>query len=262
MDPGDHKLYHVHGFDSRKVLDTYMSDEEGKTFGDDALIFPMKKIHSIFVQGHITGDSLIDISMGSFIHHLYPAYDFFKEVTLLRVSEGCVMELNKWLNTRTDAFDWAHTARMLAEITGDSDQDLEKDVRLKAAIKRIMKCDLQEENLTDPEILPLADCVITAGLLDIISEDLKAYAKNLKKISNLLKPGGHLMLLGSVNATYMMVGEEKIHVLKYDESHARKALTDLGFTIDHCEVHNRKAESHLINYEGVIFIAAHKKKLR
>ncbi|XP_056400412.1 nicotinamide N-methyltransferase-like isoform X2 [Hyla sarda] len=140
------------------------------------------------------------------------------------------------------------------------DQSLDKDIRLKAAIKRIMQCDLQKEDLMDPAIFAQADCVITACFLEFTSENLKEYNQNVKKMSNLLKPGGHLILIGILNATYMMVGEEKIHVLKHDESHARKALTEGGFTIDQCEIHNRKAESDLINYEKIIFITAHKIK--
>ncbi|XP_069804609.1 nicotinamide N-methyltransferase-like isoform X1 [Dendropsophus ebraccatus] len=257
MDRGDHKLYHVHGFDSRTYLETYLSDKEDMAFKDDTLLFPMRKFHFALSQGHIKGDSLIDISMGSFIHHLYSACDFFKEITILRPSERCVMEMNKWLHTRTGAFDWAHTAQMLTEITGDSDQSLEKDIRLKAAIKQIITCYPHKQNLTDG-ILPQADCVITLAFLDATSENLQEYDRNLKRMSNLLKPGGHLLLIGSLNASYYTVGEEKFHLLTYDEAHVKKALTDVGFTIDHYEVHNRKAETDLTNYEGFIFIAARK----
>ncbi|XP_069804610.1 nicotinamide N-methyltransferase-like isoform X2 [Dendropsophus ebraccatus] len=225
MDRGDHKLYHVHGFDSRTYLETYLSDKEDMAFKDDTLLFPMRKFHFALSQGHIKGDSLIDISMGSFIHHLYSACDFFKEITILRPSE--------------------------------SDQSLEKDIRLKAAIKQIITCYPHKQNLTDG-ILPQADCVITLAFLDATSENLQEYDRNLKRMSNLLKPGGHLLLIGSLNASYYTVGEEKFHLLTYDEAHVKKALTDVGFTIDHYEVHNRKAETDLTNYEGFIFIAARK----
>ncbi|CAN2390572.1 hypothetical protein PRIEUP_LOCUS609, partial [Pristimantis euphronides] len=258
MDRGDHKLYHVHGFDSRSFLDTYFSDKEDFVFRDDSMNFPMKKLHSALSQGHIRGDSLIDISVGSFIHHLYSACDYFKEITLLRASERCIMELNKWRDTRTGAFEWSHTSQMLSNITGDSDVSQDNEIKLKAAIKQIMKCDLQRESLTDVESLPQADCVITACFLDVTCEDFKEYDRNLNKISNLLKPEGHLILFGLKNATYAMIGKEKFHVLKLDENYVTKVLTNEGFTIDHCEVQNRKAESDLTNYEGIIFIVAHK----
>ncbi|CAN2391309.1 hypothetical protein PRIEUP_LOCUS1348 [Pristimantis euphronides] len=213
MDRGDHKLYHVHDFDSRTYLNTYMSDKEDMTFRDDYFLFPMKMLPSFFSQGHIRGDSLIDISIGSFIHHLYSACDYFKEITLLRATERCIMGLNKWRDTRTGAFEWSHTSQMLAEITGDSDVSQDKEIRLKAAVKQIMKCDLQKENLT-AETLPQTDCVITAGFLDVTCEDHEKFEQNLKKILNFLKPGGHLILFGVRNATYMIVGKEKFHVLK------------------------------------------------
>ncbi|CAN2390962.1 hypothetical protein PRIEUP_LOCUS999 [Pristimantis euphronides] len=169
------------------------------------------------------------------------------------------MELNKWRDTRTGAFEWSHTSQMLSNITGDSDVSQDKEIRLKGAIKQIMKCDLQKENIT-VEILPQADCVITACFLDHTSADYKEYDQNLKKISNLLKPGGHLILFGLKNATYAMIGKEKFHVLKVDEIHVTNVLTNEGFTINYCEVHKRKAESDLSNYEGVIFIVASKQR--
>ncbi|XP_056398601.1 nicotinamide N-methyltransferase-like [Hyla sarda] len=260
MDRGDHKRYHVHAFDSRLLLETYFSDKEELGFIEDALRFPMMKLHSIFTQGHVKGDSLIDISLGSAIHHLYSACGFFKEITLLRVTETCVMELNKWRDARTGAFDWSHTTNILTSILGDLEKSLDPETKLKAAMKPILRCDLNKENLIDPEIVPQADCVITGCLLDVISEDESDYKRNLKKIVNLVKPGGYLMLFGILNTTYFMVGEEKFYAFKYNEKFAREALIDEGLSIDYCYVKDRKEDSKLVNHEGVIFILAHKCK--
>ncbi|KAM4015574.1 indolethylamine N-methyltransferase-like [Anomaloglossus baeobatrachus] len=259
MDRGDHKLYHVHDFDSRSYLDTYMSDKD-MTFADDIIIFPLKKLHFAFNEGHITGDTIIDISCGSFIYHLYSATNYFKEMIILRASDSCIMEINKWVDTRTGAFDWSHTLEMLAGITGNSDWDIHPHTNLKATIQPVLRCDLNQENLTDPEILPLADCVITLTFLDTTSKDGDDYKRNLKKIVKLMKPGGHLMLIGCLNASFFMMGEEKFHMFKYNEKFVREALIDEGLIIDDCEVHERKVKvmSHLSDYEKFIFISAHK----
>ncbi|XP_056400409.1 indolethylamine N-methyltransferase-like [Hyla sarda] len=170
------------------------------------------------------------------------------------------MELNKWHNTRTGAFDFAHTAQMLTEISGNSDQSQDPDIKLKATMKPILLCDLNKENLTDPEILPQVECVITVCLLDYTSKDEGDYKRNLKKIVKLLKPGGHLILFGVLNTTYCIVGEEKFHAFKYDEKFVKEALIGEGLSIDYCEVNDRKGKSELSDYEAIIFIAAHKGK--
>ncbi|XP_063797921.1 nicotinamide N-methyltransferase-like [Pseudophryne corroboree] len=259
MDSSNHKFYPVHGFDSKEYLETYLSSKPDMDFRDDSIKFPMECLHRAFSAGHIKGDLLIDISYGSFIHHLYTASGYFKQILVLKVSEQCIMELNKWINTRTGAFDWSHIIEYIKFTEENSDQCQDKDMTLKTAITKIMKCDIDNENLTDPEVLQPADCVISAGFLDLISKDQDDYINNFRKLVKLLKPEGYLLLIGLLNTTYKMVGQEKIHVFRYDEKFARKVLTDEGFVIDHCAVKKRKVVSYLSDYEAVIFITAHRK---
>ncbi|XP_063798060.1 indolethylamine N-methyltransferase-like [Pseudophryne corroboree] len=258
MDSSTQKFYPVHGFDSREHLETYLSNKPDMAFGDDSIKFPMECLHRAFSEGHIKGDLLIDISIGSFIHHLYTPSGYFKQILVLRCSEQCIMELNKWINTRTGAFDYSHIMEYIKFTEGNSDQCQDKDMTLKTAITKIMKCNIDNENLTDPEVLPPADCVISASFLDLISKDQDDYINNFRKFVKLLKPEGHLILFGVLNTTYVMVGQDKVHVFRYDEKFARKVLTDEGFVIDHCAVQKKTAVSDLIDYEAFMFITAHR----
>ncbi|XP_063798046.1 nicotinamide N-methyltransferase-like [Pseudophryne corroboree] len=258
MDSSSHKFYPEHGFDSREHLETFFSNNQEMVFKDDTMKFPMEYLHRVFSEGHIKGDLLIDISAGSFIHNLYTPSGYFKQILVLKCSEQCIMEVNKWINTHTGAFDWSHVMAYIKCLEGNSDQCQDKDITLKTAITKIMKCDTDKENLTDPEVLPPADCVISAWMLDIISKDQDDYIKNFRKFMKLLKPEGYLILFGSINATYAMVGQDKVHVFKYDENFARKVLTDEGFVIDHCVVQKRTADSDLTDYKAFIFITAHR----
>ncbi|XP_063798058.1 nicotinamide N-methyltransferase-like [Pseudophryne corroboree] len=258
MDSSAHKFYPVHGIDSREHLETYFSNKTDMVFRDDSIQFPMECLHRAFSEGHINGDLLIDISVGSVIHHLYTASGYFKQILVLKCSEQCIMELNKWINTRTGAFDWSHIMEYIKCTEGNSDQYPDKYMTLKTAITKIMKCNTDKENLTDPEVLPPADCVISAWMLDTISKDQDDYINNFRKFVKLLKPEGYLILIGTLNTTYMMVGQDKVHVFRYDEKFARKVLTDEGFVIDHCAVQKRTADSDLTDYEALMFITAHR----
>ncbi|XP_063797901.1 nicotinamide N-methyltransferase-like [Pseudophryne corroboree] len=254
MDSSSHKFYPVHGFDSREHLETYFANKEEMGFGDDSLKFPMECLHHAFSEGNIKGDLLIDISAGSFIHHLYTASGYFKQILVLKCSEQCIMEQNKWINTRTGAFDWSHIMAYIKCLEGNSDQRQDKDMTLKTAITKTVKCNFDKENLTDPEVLPPADCVISICMLDTISKDQADYIKYLRNFRKLLKPEGYLILVGCLNSTYVKIGQDKIHMCKYDENFARKVLTDEGFIIDHCAVHKRTVESDLTDYEALLFI--------
>ncbi|XP_056397741.1 nicotinamide N-methyltransferase-like [Hyla sarda] len=261
MDSTTHKIYHEHGFDSRKHLEDYLSDNPDTAFGDDALIFPMENLTSLFRRGHINGDVLIDLTSGSLVHHLYAACEFFQHIIVLKVSDRCIMELKRWLDSRTGAFNWGHVTKLHADIEGNSDQYEDKEKKVRSAIPHVMKCDLEKENMTDPIDLPPADCIISAGLLDVICKDKDDYRRYLRKFSRMLKPGGHLILIGTLDITYYTVGKDKFHAFTYDEDFARKAVAAEGFVLDSCKVKKRTSVSDLIDYKGMIFVAAHKDPL-
>ncbi|XP_075696831.1 nicotinamide N-methyltransferase-like [Rhinoderma darwinii] len=258
MDSSPRKLYHVHGFDSRQYLEHYCSDKPDMAFGEDILKFLIDDLRQLFTVGHINGDILIDLSTGSFIHHLYSASEFFKNIIVLKVNNRCIMELKRWVDERTGAFYWGHTSALHQEKEENSDQFEDNEGKVRSAIQHVVKCNLEKENMTDPLVLPPADCVISTVLLDVISKDQDDYIRYLRKFSRLLNPEGHLILIGCLDATYFTVGKDKFHMLTYNEDFVRKALVGEGFIIDYCNAKERTAVSDLIDYKAIMIIAAHK----
>ncbi|KAM5163698.1 indolethylamine N-methyltransferase-like [Mantella aurantiaca] len=256
MDSTTYKFYHIHGMDSRDLSDLYCSDKDDMIFGEDSLIFPMKNLHYQFSSGQVKGTFLIDVSQGSFIHHLYSASKSFQKIVVLKSNEKCIMELSRWLHDRTGAYDWTHTSAAAAELEGNRDQHQEKESRLKSSIKQILKCDFEKENITSPVKLPLADCVICGWILNVISKNDDEYMRNLEKTLKLLKSGGHLLLISSTDATYFNVGGERFHIFTHDEDFVKNALSKLGLVIDYCAVQRRRNVSDLVDYKAVMFIVA------
>ncbi|KAG8568493.1 hypothetical protein GDO81_014022 [Engystomops pustulosus] len=249
------KIYHVHGVDCRQHLEDYFGDKPKMVFGDDSIIFSIVNLTKTFTLGHIKGNILIYLSLSSMVPHLYAACEFFKHVIILKVQDRCILELKRWLDTRTGAFNWGHAAKLHADLQEKSDHIRDKDEKVKSAICHVVKCNFEKENMTEPIDLPPADCIISAWLLDVICKDKENYVRYLRKFSKLLKPGGHLILVGSLNAT---VGKDRLHMFTYDEDFARKALVGEGFTIDCCVIKRRTNVSDVIDYKAVIYIAAHK----
>ncbi|XP_075134214.1 nicotinamide N-methyltransferase-like [Leptodactylus fuscus] len=256
MDPRTHKLYHVHNYDSRQLLDQYFSDRAETVFGEDSLKFPIKNFTKAFAAGHIIGDILLDLSQGSLVHHLYSACEFFKHMIVLKVRDRCILELKRWTDKRTGAFHWGHAAKLHVDLEGKSHQLEDKEVKVRSSIQHVVKCDLEKENMTEPIVLPPADCIISTWLLEAISKDQDDYIRYLRKFSRLPKPGGHFILLGTLHTTYITVGKDKFHVLNYDENFVKKALEGEGFIIDDCKVHKRTSVSNLVDYKAIIFIVA------
>ncbi|XP_068102617.1 indolethylamine N-methyltransferase-like [Hyperolius riggenbachi] len=260
MDCGTKKFYHEHDFDCRDYFDTYFSGKPDMVFGDDSLKFPMMNFHYVFSSGFVKGDVLIDITMGSLIHHLYSACNVFKDIIILKVNENSNMETSRWANTRTGAYNWKHTSAHAAKLEGMSDQVQDKDEQLKEAISHIISCDFKNENITHPVVLPLADCITSLWIMNVVNKNVEDHLKNLEKLSKLLRPGGHLIQVAVINTSYIVVGGKQFHVLKYDENFVKNALSKLGFVIDYISVQRRKNDSKLIDYSAVMFIAACKTK--
>ncbi|KAM4015586.1 nicotinamide N-methyltransferase-like [Anomaloglossus baeobatrachus] len=258
MDPSTHKLYHEEGFDSRQFLEHYLSENSAMAYREDSLKFPIQSLTKTFSEGLIKGDILIDLSVGSMVHHLYAACEFFKHLIVMKVSDRCIMELKRWVDERTGAFDWGHAAKCHVDMEGKSCQSEDKEQKVRSALHHVVKCDLKKENMVDPIVLPPADCIISAWFLDVICKDQDDYMRYLRKFSGLLKPGGHIILIGSLDATYYTVGKHKFYHFIYDEDFARKALAREGFIIDCCKTKKRVIMDHLIDYKAIIFIVAHK----
>ncbi|XP_075185271.1 nicotinamide N-methyltransferase-like [Anomaloglossus baeobatrachus] len=254
----DSKNYHECGFDSRQFLEHYASDSPDMAFEEDFLISPIESLRKTFIQGHINGDFLIDLSVGPLVHQLFAACEFFKHIIVLKFTDRCIMELKRWVDERTGAFHWGHVTKLHVDKEEESDKLQEKEEKMRSALQHVVKCDLEKENMMDPIVLPPADCIICGWLLNNISKNQDDYIRYLRKFSKLLKPGGHFILLECLGTTYYTVGREKLFILICDEDFIRKALVEAGFVIDRCEVKKRTSESDLIDYKAIIFIAGHK----
>ncbi|XP_075047544.1 indolethylamine N-methyltransferase-like [Mixophyes fleayi] len=254
MDPRPLKQYCTNGMDDRSFLKSYFAEDS--SFINETLVFVMEKLHIALAAANVRGQTLIDISIGSIIHQLYTVSEYFKEITILKLNESCILELNKWLNARTGAFSWGHASKIVTQLQGISDQEQERDEKLKGSVNRILKCDLNKENLTDPVVLPQVDCVFTAWVLDVVSQNQNDYIRNLRSMAKMLKPGGYFILIGCLNGTYFTVGDDRLYIFTYDESFVRKTLTSERFVIVSCEVLDRKVESNFTDYKQFIVLTA------
>ncbi|KAM9299267.1 indolethylamine N-methyltransferase-like [Gastrophryne carolinensis] len=258
MESKDLKYYHIHDFTARCLLDTYFCTDS--ITGDELLKFPLEKIYQVFEKGHIHGCLLIDMSCGPVIPHLHSPCEYFKQILLLRATDSCIFELRRWLHDRTGAFCWKHATSFVAEKQGKGDLCEHKEMQLKDKICHVLKCDLETENITGPLETPQGDCITTLWFLDAICKNQNDYLRKLRKMLTYLKPGGTLIMLGVLNATYYTNNGERFHAFTYNKEFVCSALVGEKLVIDECEVFPRKVKSDLCDFQAVIFICAHKKR--
>uniref|UniRef100_A0A8C5MRT2 Uncharacterized protein n=1 Tax=Leptobrachium leishanense TaxID=445787 RepID=A0A8C5MRT2_9ANUR len=250
------KFYHLHDFDPQILFDTYTIVSREPKYLDEIIFFPLKETYKMLESGHIKGDTLIDLSSGPCIFHLFPLCNSFKDFIVLEFHESSMKALQKWMNKEPDALDWSHVSKIAADMEGCSVNWEEKEEDVRKRIKQILKCDFDKENPTDPVILRNADCVFCFYVLEHISKDLDAFHANLKKVSSMLKPGGCLLLASMFNATHYTVAEHKYHILNHNEVDLRTALQNAEFTVEHLEVLESKIRNDVIYYDHIAFVSA------
>ncbi|MEE6508361.1 hypothetical protein FKM82_020620 [Ascaphus truei] len=257
MDSSLQKDSHDEEFDPKGLVDSYFCDENFLLI-DEGVGFPLKKLHETFSSGRVRGDTLIDISTGPTVYHLFSAGDFFKEIIVIEFTEPNIQEFEKWLKKDPGAADWSFAAKALCELEGNREGWQVKEDKVRRAVKQVVKWDVSKDNPLEPVILPQVDCVISFWCLHVISRDKEAYRSNLRKFASLLNIGGHLILFGAFNMTYYMIGEHKFFFLSCDEKFLREVLRDAGFVIENMDGLPSKKGSDLVDCDHLVYIIARK----
>ncbi|CAH2320326.1 nicotinamide N-methyltransferase-like [Pelobates cultripes] len=271
MTSSTHKHYHLHNIDSEKVVERYFSTTSDILMLDEIARFPAEELFREAKEGLIGGDHLIDISAGPSVIQLFPIFKFFKEISILEFSDICIKDLQKWVNSHEDAFDWRthkhffgkhemHLQVVKRKGASSTKGKGESENDLRRRIKHILKCDFSKANPTDPVVLPKADCVLSLYVTHMVSEDHEVYRSNIKKIASMLKLGGRMLLFGGYNGAFFTVGEEKYHLLGCGEKFIKEALKDAGLATERYEVRKSKINNEMASYDHLFFIRAVKKK--
>ncbi|XP_077337985.1 nicotinamide N-methyltransferase-like isoform X1 [Lithobates pipiens] len=229
---------------------------------DDILKFRLKKLYETFGPGGIRGDVLIDIGTGPTIYTLLSACESFPYIIASDFTDQNRNELEKWLKNDPEAFDWSEIVKTVCEIEGKSrDKWEEKQNKLRSRIQKVLKCDVTRSNPLDPIEVPAADCLITSLCLETACKDLESYRCSIQNITRLLRPGGHLVLIGALGNTYYMVQQKAFFCLSLDKDAVRGAITQAGCTIQSMEIlpiPERMAHSHTADSLANFFLVAKK----
>ncbi|OCT66970.1 indolethylamine N-methyltransferase [Xenopus laevis] len=256
----DQNHYHDEELDPCHLFDTYAGAD--KTISKKELVENhLKFIYNLFLSGSVKGETLIHISIGSCVTEAFIAADFFKNIILLESSDCCMKTLEKWINNEPGAPEQSHFAEFACSLKGKSTEWKKHEEKARRALKKVVKWDITKENPLGAVVLPQGDCLIALYHLEFVSKGQDMYIILLKKLSSLLKIGGHLILVAVINMSYYTVGQHKFSGLKCDEEFIQKALTEAGCTIVKSETHKSHFQSPLIDYESIAYFVSRKERL-
>lgn len=139
----------------------------------------------------------------------------------------------------------------------------EKAAKLRQVVADILPIDVHCSQPLAPDTLPLAgaDCLVSCFCLESVSPDLAAFTRALGHIGKLLRPGGHLMLIGALGESYYFAGPGvRIPVVPLNEAQVCTSLKESGYTLIRLEVYTLTQDMRVgvDDVTGVFFVKAKK----
>uniref|UniRef100_A0A8D0GJT4 Nicotinamide N-methyltransferase n=1 Tax=Sphenodon punctatus TaxID=8508 RepID=A0A8D0GJT4_SPHPU len=182
-------------------LETYYSFDSESHVKDNLIAFHLKNLHKAFLVDGIKGDTLIDIGSGVTIYQHLSACESFKEIIATDYTTQAREELQKWLKNEPGAFDWSPVVKYVCELEGNRYGET-----FGYRCSRVLM-----PSLRMPACLSPADSILD------LQEGIAPEKVPVKNITSLLKPGGHLVLLGVLEGTYYMVGQRRFSCLYLEQ---------------------------------------------
>ncbi|XP_075046683.1 indolethylamine N-methyltransferase-like [Mixophyes fleayi] len=252
---------YIDEFSPIDYFQTYYAPGQGALVGDWTN-FALRNLHETFAPGGVEGDTLIDFGAGPSIYQLLSACEVFNNIITSDFLEKSRVELQKWLRKDPNALDWTPFIKYVCELEGNRKNCEEKAEKLRSKVKRVLKCDALKSNPYEPLVLPPADCFLICLCLEATCKDLESYCDVLKNFKNLIKPGGHLLVLGVLNSTFYYVGKKRFFALPLTKKHLEMAFKEAGYEIEKMSFtpRNNKSRLDLCGHDSHYYVRARKPK--
>ncbi|XP_078135809.1 phenylethanolamine N-methyltransferase-like [Sander vitreus] len=254
------------GFDPAAYLQNYytppLADLERK---DSIVPWKLACLHKAFTEGDVSGELLVDIGSGPTLYQVMSGCEVFNKVLLTDFLEVNRQELRGWLQDEGRcSLDWTPFLQHVYKLEGRRPSAwTEKAAKLRQVIMDIVPIDVHCPLSLALDVLPSAgaDCLVSCYCLESVSPDLAAFTRALGNIGRLLRPGGHLLLIGALGESYYFGGPGvKIPVVPLNEAQVCASLKESGYTLIMLEVYTLRQDMRGLfdNASGVFFVKAMK----
>ncbi|KAG8569250.1 hypothetical protein GDO81_014318 [Engystomops pustulosus] len=250
---------YIEEFDPLDYYQTYFAPGQG-IFELQWTEFVLRNLHETFGPGGLKGDVLIDFGAGPTIYHLLSACEAFNTIITSDFLAQNREQLEKWLRKDPDALDWTHIVKYVCDLEGNSDHLDKKEETLRRKVTKVLKCDALAEKPYGAEPMPQADCITSCLCLEVPCKDLETFTNILKKLKELLKPGGHVVIQSVLKCSFYYVGKKRFSSLSLSEDELEKAFREAGYEIVKIKVIPRtdKLGIDFSDHVGYYFVQAHK----
>jgi hypothetical protein len=187
----------------------------------------------------------LEFGGGPVIYPLISAAPFVNEITFADYQQSNIDAVIAWKHRREGHYNWdPYFKYVLAELEqNDSDEAVlkrQEEVRRKCTsilIGDIHAKDILSRSEKSDEQFDIVSCNFCC---EVAAETVEEYHANVQRLSKLVKPGGFLLSLASLEESYWYTSysnERKFH-LSIVEDDVKKAFIEAGFDIVYTDIHN------------------------
>ncbi|XP_035262150.1 phenylethanolamine N-methyltransferase [Anguilla anguilla] len=252
-------------FDPKAYLQyNYTPPRADFTRSDSIVPWKLGCLHRAFTEGDVGGETLVDVGSGPTLYQVLSGCELFGRVVLTDFLEVNRRELRRWLRDEEGSFDWTPYLKHVCKLEGRGPTAWrEKAARLRSVVTEILPIDVHRPSPLPPGSLPPpgADCLVSSFCLESVSPDLASFRRALGHLSALLKPGGHLLLIGALGESYYMAGPGvRIPVVPLDEAQVCSGLRDNGYALAHLSTYTLPPDMRVgvDDVSGIFFAKAKK----
>ena len=268
-------MEHKPSVDAGYYLKRRFSDPTDKERG--AQPFYLRSIHNFYQKFSgfwNTGSAkLLEYGGGPVIYSLISAAPFVSEVTFADYQQTNIDEVLAWKNCSKGHHDWTpYFKYVISQLEGnDSDEGVvQRQDELRAKCKEFLCGNLLAKNVLSSDSEPSDgfyekfDIVSSNFCCDVVATDVKEYQSYVQSVGELVKPGGFIISLVSLEESYWHTSysDERLFHLYLTKDDAEKAYSEAGFDIVYTDIHYLPESAHdiLNDAKAIMFIGGQKKK--
>lgn len=199
---------------------------------------------------------LLEVGGGPTIHQFISLSTEVDSIFFSDISKKNISYIKKWQKTRKPSWDsYINKSICFEKSRKPRKNEIESRIYvIKRKLKKFYTYDVIKNfwGKNKPKI-QLFDIVSSNFCIESITPSLKTWFTSLENLTNLVCPGGYLIITSLKNAQGYKVGKNKFPAVKVTEKALKDALTKLGFE---SKIYTKT----FINqyYSGIIFVIARK----
>lgn len=227
--------------------------------------FILRFLHNVVHSDRFKGSKVLEIGSGATVHNIASASSKYSTIVQTDYVVDNCEELKKW-HAGESVLDWSQFLNMVLKIEGtktdqQSLQDLE--TRIRKSVKCVVRGDLlndrvlNEHELTQETSSPY-DLIISVLCIETAASSFEDYVAILKRLNNLLRSGGGLIVCGYENGSPWKIGSSFFPHIKLSIEQISNAFELAGFQICDLKMLPKIKSDYDYKYDHVFCIAAEK----